>query len=240
MKPLMDSASLLTQKEMDTLDAFLLSRVPDDAEGDEGILDFSELDGFLTALVSGPNMVMPSVWMSAMWGEYEPVWDSMDEFKKVYSMLMRHMNSIAAMLMDRPEDFEPIFLESKTGAAIVDDWCDGFMRGMRLDLPAWMDGGDGIKALLEPIVLFGSEEGDVALDLMSLKQVQELQARIAPNVHGIHAFWLKQRTGDDAPLPVARRAESARSNKVGRNAPCPCGSGKKFKHCCGVPGRQLH
>ncbi len=24
----------------------------------------------------------------------------------------------------------------------------------------------------------------------------------------------------------------ATSNKVGRNDPCPCGSGKKFKHCC--------
>jgi preprotein translocase subunit SecA len=26
--------------------------------------------------------------------------------------------------------------------------------------------------------------------------------------------------------------------KVGRNAPCPCGSGKKFKQCCGRPGAQ--
>lgn len=25
-----------------------------------------------------------------------------------------------------------------------------------------------------------------------------------------------------------------KSKKVGRNAPCPCGSGKKYKHCCGV------
>lgn len=24
-----------------------------------------------------------------------------------------------------------------------------------------------------------------------------------------------------------------RYNKVGRNDPCPCGSGKKYKHCCG-------
>ncbi|MGC4007286.1 MAG: SEC-C metal-binding domain-containing protein [Pirellulales bacterium] len=24
--------------------------------------------------------------------------------------------------------------------------------------------------------------------------------------------------------------------KVGRNDPCPCGSGKKFKHCHGKPG----
>ncbi len=26
------------------------------------------------------------------------------------------------------------------------------------------------------------------------------------------------------------------SPRVGRNAPCPCGSGKKYKRCCGKPG----
>jgi preprotein translocase subunit SecA len=30
-----------------------------------------------------------------------------------------------------------------------------------------------------------------------------------------------------------KKAEAARSQKVGRNAPCPCGSGKKYKQCCG-------
>ena len=39
--------------------------------------------------------------------------------------------------------------------------------------------------------------------------------------------------------PAARPAPSpgntARMAKVGRNAPCPCGSGKKFKKCCGSP-----
>ncbi|MGA1824895.1 MAG: PBPRA1643 family SWIM/SEC-C metal-binding motif protein [bacterium] len=29
------------------------------------------------------------------------------------------------------------------------------------------------------------------------------------------------------------------STKVGRNEPCPCGSGKKFKKCCGAPGTLL-
>jgi SEC-C motif len=28
--------------------------------------------------------------------------------------------------------------------------------------------------------------------------------------------------------------------KVGRNDPCPCGNGKKFKHCCGAPGPGGH
>jgi uncharacterized protein YecA (UPF0149 family) len=30
-----------------------------------------------------------------------------------------------------------------------------------------------------------------------------------------------------------REANIAHSNKVGRNDPCPCGSGKKYKNCCG-------
>jgi hypothetical protein len=29
-----------------------------------------------------------------------------------------------------------------------------------------------------------------------------------------------------------RASEMIRSSNVGRNAPCPCGSGKKFKNCC--------
>jgi preprotein translocase subunit SecA len=34
-------------------------------------------------------------------------------------------------------------------------------------------------------------------------------------------------TGDSRPRPVQR------GKKVGRNDPCPCGSGKKYKFCCG-------
>ena len=36
--------------------------------------------------------------------------------------------------------------------------------------------------------------------------------------------------GADEKQEVAQRV----SEKVGRNDPCPCGSGKKYKKCCGV------
>ena len=39
--------------------------------------------------------------------------------------------------------------------------------------------------------------------------------------------WLFTRSLREGPAPV--RA----APKVGRNDPCPCGSGKKYKHCCG-------
>ena len=41
----------------------------------------------------------------------------------------------------------------------------------------------------------------------------------------------RAKNGDELELviPVARRE----APKVGRNDPCPCGSGKKYKNCCG-------
>ena len=46
------------------------------------------------------------------------------------------------------------------------------------------------------------------------------------------AAWLAGRHGDPEGLlsPVTRLERS--TPKVGRNDPCPCGSGKKYKRCC--------
>ena len=43
------------------------------------------------------------------------------------------------------------------------------------------------------------------------------------------------RPGPPPGNPVPPAVNTARRVKVGRNAPCPCGSGKKFKKCCGSP-----
>jgi len=44
----------------------------------------------------------------------------------------------------------------------------------------------------------------------------------------IDGTWFYTRSVRTGPAPV-----KATTPKVGRNDPCPCGSGKKFKHCCG-------
>ncbi len=48
-------------------------------------------------------------------------------------------------------------------------------------------------------------------------------------VQDLRLFWV-----DHAPRPETRRVEKA----PGRNDPCPCGSGKKFKKCHGAAGAQ--
>jgi uncharacterized protein len=47
----------------------------------------------------------------------------------------------------------------------------------------------------------------------------------------IGVFW---REGESALFGAAPAPAPARAQKVGRNEPCPCGSGKKYKRCCGA------
>jgi len=62
------------------------------------------------------------------------------------------------------------------------------------------------------------------------------------NMHEAKADWLYNLEQWDLILPKEKRDEITKrfrqskmavSNKVGRNDPCPCGSGKKYKKCCG-------
>ena len=57
------------------------------------------------------------------------------------------------------------------------------------------------------------------------------------------AEWLYTLPQWDRLLTAERRKELykqqkssttiVKAKKIGRNEPCPCGSGKKYKHCCG-------
>ena len=153
----------LDDDEIAWLEEFLLDRIDDDAdtEGrDEGILDISELDGFLTAVVSGPETVLPSQWIPQVWGDFEPVWEHEQDVQKVMTLLMRHMNAIAVMLMEQPEDFEPIFLERNHEGktyTIVDEWCEGYMRGVALAAGQWELDKEEMGELLAPIMAFQGE-----------------------------------------------------------------------------------
>jgi uncharacterized protein len=225
----------LDESEMDRLDQFLLDRIDEDAdtEGkDEGVLDMSELDGLFTAIVSGPVSIPPSQWLPALWGDFAPVWSTKKEFEEIFSMLVRHMNSIVVSLMDEPESFEPLFLERDVEGKtylVVDEWCEGYRRGMALAAERWEAGGMEMTALVAPILAFTSETDFRAHDLATSEETDNVRRAITPNVREIHAYWLKRRAHKESPAsPPVQRAEP----RVGRNDPCPCGSGKKYKKCC--------
>ena len=217
---------------MHWLDDFLLIRIEEDAEfedKDEGVLDLSELDGLMTAVVSGPVMIQPSQWIPQVWGDFPPVWHDEQEFQMVMSLFMRHMNSIAALLMEQPDDFEPMFHErivaGKT-CTVVDEWCEGYLRGVAMAADQWELETIDMKVLLAPIKAFQGAQAFITDANLNEQEIGNIRQAITPSAREIHAFWLARRA-DDAPIAF-RRSEP----KVGRNAPCPCGSGKKYKQCC--------
>jgi len=78
---------------------------------DDSVLCFSKMDGFLMAIVSGPNTVCPSIWLSALWGrgDYHPEWTFEKEMTRFVGLCFQQMNDIAGCLYEAPEQFEPIF-----------------------------------------------------------------------------------------------------------------------------------
>ena len=58
--------------------------------------------------------------------------------------------------------------------------------------------------------------------------IADVQENLPLVVQTLYNFWRNKRGGGK----VATADE-----KVGRNDPCPCGSGKKYKVCCGSPNK---
>jgi uncharacterized protein len=134
-------------------------------------------------------------------------------------------------LIEDPDHFEPIFMESVSGGEpvlIVDEWCEGYVRGVALTADKWSSAGSEVADLLAPIRAFTEETNWLAHEIDDAKQVDTLRDAIVPNVRAIHAHWLPLR-GADSPKAAPWRRDTPR---VGRNDPCPCGSGKKYKMCC--------
>ena len=98
----------------------------------------------------------------------------------------------------------------------------GFLDGIQTSLKKEID----VKAV--------DDETEIDLDIDYEK--------LYYNMRDAKATWLFKLPSWKKVLPDEKAAEIAReyrdaniahSEKIGRNDPCPCGSGKKYKKCCG-------
>lgn len=218
-----------TDRELDLLEAWLARR-------SKGIFDIVELEGFLTAVVVGPATLMPSVWLPKVWGGKHPGFKNTDEFNEFMRLVMSFYNYIVRWFERDPAGFQPGFYERKVDGKriqIVDEWCWGFMKGIRVNSAEWKPLKRDRPDLLRPIELFGTTAGFRELDAGDpVAMHREWSRKIAPAVRGIHEYWLPKRRAE---YEAVRAASTVRRTapKVGRNEPCPCGSGRKHKQCCG-------
>jgi uncharacterized protein len=89
--------------------------------------------------------------------------------------------------------------------------------------------------ILSPILLLNFED-DTPLDELDIAKTLQYRSELTQCIPGciawIYRYWKPYR---QAVLERTVTTQALRDGvKVGRNDPCPCGSGKKFKKCCGA------
>lgn len=226
----------LSEEEFEELDRFLCS----DATSDETMM-IDALDGYLTAIALGPVTLPTSRWLPGVWGPMEddaPEFATETQARRIISLILRHMNGIVWSLQADPDKYEPI-LNTVTYSDKSKDYLDGemwsygFMEGVALARDDWQPlfGNDEAMQVLLPIYLLGADNPTPKHKSLTRTPAQreKLAQQIASSVAALYRFWLPSRQVDHAAEPRQRVA-----HKIGRNVPCPCGSGKKFKKCCGA------
>ena len=140
--------------DLDALDDYLMSdHAPDDGMG------LSDLDGFLTGIVVGPELILPSEWLPVIWGGEEPEFETEDEMRTVLGTIMGRYNEIAACFNGDPDEFEPIFWEGPEGEVIASDWAGGFLDAVALRPKAWepLIESDNAGILMAPLFLLNGD-----------------------------------------------------------------------------------
>jgi uncharacterized protein len=198
-----------------------------------GTTSFLQLDGYLTAVGVGPGFVSPSDWIADMWPE-EPVFNDLEKTRQLIAALLNHYDGIIRQLNGPAEHYRPLYLPvNPAQPATVErasEWSQGFWNAMTRD-PGWqrlIDDKDA-RYLLAPILVFAKDSAGKALFTRTHEQLDGLLKDSADTV--AECILLIQDYFRKYAFPSDRHGGSLR---LGRNDPCPCGSGKKYKRCCGA------
>ena len=227
----MNPSQPFTDADLDRLEEFLDSSI---FKGEA--LQLDELQALICAVVSGPELIPPSVWLPAALGD-EPDFASDEQASDITDLLMRFYNVVVEGLLEGDE-WELILYPRNDDADEFDfaAWADAYIYGSQLGCDWFEAAGEhaeDLSDLLQPFFLLNGmlkEDAEKQREpWMSAAQeelaIERAQEDLPELVSSIFDFWrAKQQSG------VTFRRDAP---KAGRNDACPCGSGKKYKQCCG-------
>lgn len=187
-----------------------------------------EVQGFMMALLSGPDALNPTNWLPEILGE-----ESLFDAKERTEIERLVMAMAADMRMKLNEKTLPDlwFYEDEAGNPDFYTWCNAYLYALDIVPTDWFEAADQeeFEDLFYPIMALGGiyddeENGEVILHLNE-KELTQLESDLPHVLLDIYWYW---QAIINKPQTVRREGE-----KVGRNDPCPCVSGKKYKACCG-------
>ena len=231
---------LVTTPDLPTLRDFLI-----DSTRPAGTFRYHELQGFLFAVASSPELIQPSDWLPAIFNDQPALYANLEEAQRILDQFMTLYNEVNAAVLEAtlslPAD---CFISTDVMANFDTDaplaaWSRGFLQGhdwleelWDVELPKETE--NELDAVLMILTFFSSRKvaeecqregdfGDEPLEVVATRLLGLVPDAMEGYAH------MGRTVLAEAYAPVEQR----RVTKVGRNDPCPCGSGKKFKQCHG-------
>ncbi len=154
----------LSKDEIEDLREFLVS-----PQRPDGTLCFQELQGFLFAVSSCPEMVQPSDWLPIISDDEDIGFNDQSEAQRILSLIMTLFNQVNSAVLDRSDQMPPgCDVQSDIDAnfeedAAISQWSRGFMLGHDWLADVWdecvpesLDGECGSSAVV--LSFFGSRK----------------------------------------------------------------------------------
>jgi uncharacterized protein len=229
--------------------AILLTRFLSAPQRPQDTFTYPQLAGFLFGLANGPELVPPSEWIPLVFNDQDARYETEDEANQVLQALMALFNDCVRertsrqVLLPPGCEIRPEPMENLTTDAPLSQWAQGFGMGYDYLAELWdaytpdeLD--ENLGALLMTLTFFSSptlaeayyQDSNKRSSFDQLaKSVMEIfpEAMRAYGHLGRSIYQARLDTGDLGSEPLS-------AVKIGRNDPCFCGSGKKFKKCCGL------
>jgi len=197
-------------------------------------METDALQGFLAAVAIGPQVISPTRWLPEVFetvGGTPPEFGKNRETEPLLEALINYYTDTLQCIQDKTlEPVLPVDEREENPIPIVDDWCKGFVLGVKFWGEGWgsRPNSEALQAGVLAIYYLADPESFTKLyDAGLAEEIAKSELAFARSlpflVSEIFTYW----QGQGAPAP---------DKNIGRNDPCPCGSGKKYKKCCGAIG----
>ncbi len=244
---------LSVQQELSPADVSALKSFLSNPHRPGGTLCFHDLQGFLFTIASSPETIKPSEWLPIISNEEDIGFENEIEMQRVLDLIMALYNQVNSSVLERSDampsgcEFQPAIDAEFDEESSVSQWSRGFVLGhdwlsevWEEYLPESVDKECG--ATVMALSFFSSrqladayyaevDDAESSERGKSFEQFAETVRKLFPAALSAYAH-LGRTIFEVLMQDVADHAELSQSTKIGRNDPCPCGSGKKYKKCC--------